>query len=175
MVNYTVSTAALLAITCLSATSINAEGRQTTSTVRTAVDEVEQQRLRKLYGVAASTHFVTDVETKCEEVLSGNPKVCVKVCVEVTSIKSGVSVVEETSKVSESKCEVSTVSTASDWEGDGYAKVEVKNDSWKCEETVSSAQNSSPTSMICPYNDVHLSHFFGFFSCRDHGVPRRSE
>ena len=139
MVNYTVSTAALLAITCLSATSINAEGRQTTSTVRTAVDEVEQQRLRKLYGVAASTHFVTDVETTCQENISGNPKACVKVCHEVTSITSGGSLIDKTTKVSESKCEVSTVSTASDWEGDGYAKVEVKNDSWKCEETVSSA------------------------------------
>lgn len=105
--------------------------------VRTAIDEVEQQRLRKLYGVATGSHFVTDVETKCEKVITGNPKVCVKVCVEVTSIKSGDSVIEETSKVSETKCEESTIKVESEaWTGDGYTEVKVKNDSWKCVETV---------------------------------------
>jgi hypothetical protein len=138
MVKYSVSTAALFAITSLSATTINAEGLVKTSAVRAVVDEVEQQRLRKLYAsVATSSHFVTDVETKCNEVIAGNPPVCVNVCETVTTIKSGDKVVEQTSKASQTKCaETTVVGVASEeWAGDGYTEVTVKNDSWKCTET----------------------------------------
>ncbi len=175
MVNYT-GTAALLAITYLSATSIKAEGRQATSTVRVAIDEVEQQRLRKLYGVATGSHFVTDVQTKCEEVMAGNPKVCLKVCVEVTSIKSGDSVIEETSKVTQTKCDESNVKVETEgWAGDGYTEVKVKEDSWKCVETVSYDQLSSPTVifMVNTIPSLPHSHALIYF-LRDHGVPPRS-
>jgi hypothetical protein len=144
MVKYSVSTAALFAITSLSATTINAEGLVKTSAVRAVVDEVEQQRLRKLYAsVATSSHFVTDVETKCNEVIAGNPPVCVNVCETVTTIKSGDKVVEQTSKASQTKCaETTVVGVASEeWAGDGYTEVTVKNDSWKCTETVRSARS----------------------------------
>ena len=135
MVHYSASAKSLLALTCLTATAINADARTKISTVRAVVDDIEQQRLRKLYGTSAASHFVTDVQTKCDEVWAGNPKVCLKVCVEVTTIKSGESVVEETSKVSESKCkESAAIAEVSNWGGDGYT--EVKKANYKCVESV---------------------------------------
>lgn len=134
MVNYVTSTAALLAIHCLSAATINAEERQNVSTTRVVIDDLEQRQLRTLYGSAESSHFVKDVEVKCNDIMVAG--VCVEECVTVETIKSGSSIIQKTSKVSQNDCKVSVVETEK-WEGDGYNKVEVKNDSWKCTETVS--------------------------------------
>ena len=105
MVNYVASAATFLALTSLTATTIEAEERSTNLRRNN-----EQHRLRKLYGGGLSnSQFVSDTVTECEEVIDGNPPVCIKVCVEVTSITSGETLVDETSKVSQSKCESTSV------------------------------------------------------------------
>ena len=105
MVHYFASAATFIALTSISATTIHARERSTNLRRND-----EQQSSRKLYGGGLSnSHFVSDTVTECEEVFEGNPPVCIKVCVEVTSITSGETLVDETSKVNQSKCESSTM------------------------------------------------------------------
>lgn len=67
--------------------------------------------LRKLYY--SEGHEVTDVQTKCNQVIEGNPKRCVIVCIEMTSVEEGDELVDEYSKVSQRKCEAG-------WENNGH-------------------------------------------------------
>jgi hypothetical protein len=67
--------------------------------------------LHRLYY--SKGHEVTDVQTKCNQVIEGDPKECMIVCVEVTSIRNGDELVNEYSRVSERKCGAS-------WEHDGH-------------------------------------------------------
>jgi hypothetical protein len=141
MVNYIASAATLLALTTsLTTTTIHAAER--TMNLR----RNDEQRKLSYGGGLSNSHFVSDTQTECEEVIEGNPPVCVIVCVEVTSIYNGETLVDETSKVNQSKCEstVEEVATGSptnhptyliaevagieeteftsdiDWVGDGY-------------------------------------------------------
>ena len=100
MVHYVASAATLLALTSLAA-SVEADVRPE------KIPQLnEPQRLRKLDagGGSANFHFVTDVVTECEEVVEGNPPICINLCVEVTSKTKGGTLVEETSKVTQRKC-----------------------------------------------------------------------
>ena len=105
MVNYSASATALLALSSQVITAINAERSES---VRR--DGRERQGLRKLSGFDE-----TDVQTRCELVIEGNPLVCVKVCVTVTSMKKDDDTIEEYSEVKQEKC-------ASGWENDGNWK-----------------------------------------------------
>ncbi|KAL3782041.1 hypothetical protein ACHAW5_004960 [Stephanodiscus triporus] len=107
MVNYSASATALLALSSQVITAINAERSES---VRR--DGRERQGLRKLSGLDE-----TDVQTECEQVIEGNPAVCVKVCVTVTSIKKGDETIEEYSEVKQEKCE-SGWESGGDWNGD---------------------------------------------------------
>ena len=113
MVNYIASAATLLALTTsLTTTTIQAAERST----NLRRNDEQQTRLRKLsYGGGLSnSHFVSDTQTECEEVLEGNPPVCAIVCIEVTSIYNGETLVDETSKVNQSKCESTVEEVATD-------------------------------------------------------------
>ena len=114
MVNYIASAATLLALTTsLTTTAIQAAERST----NLRRNDEQQTRLRKLSyggGLSNNSHFVSDTQTECEEVLEGNPPVCVIVCIEVTSIYNGETLVDETSKVNQSKCESTVEEVATD-------------------------------------------------------------
>jgi hypothetical protein len=71
--------------------------------IRSNNDSKQQQGLRKLYY--SEGHEVTDVQTMCEQVIEGDPKQCIIVCVEITSIKKGDELVGEYSKVNQRECE----------------------------------------------------------------------
>ena len=94
MVNYFASATALLSLASLvtGASAINA-----------AETSSQSHGLRKLYETEAKKDTIT--EEKCEEVISGSPPICTKVCVVVTSTKKGDEVIDEYSKVTQSKCE----------------------------------------------------------------------
>lgn len=105
MVHYFASATTFLALTSISATTIQAKERS--ANLRR---NDEQQSSRKLYGGGlSSSHFVSDTVTDCEEVMVGNPPICVNVCVEVTSITNGGMLVEETSKASQRKCKSTNI------------------------------------------------------------------
>ena len=95
-------------ITCTTPLLVLAE--LTTAAAIRSNDYDKRHGLRKLYY--SEEHEVTDVQTECEQVIEGNPKRCVIVCVEVTSVKDGDELVDEYSKVSQRKCE-------DGWEHDG--------------------------------------------------------
>ena len=97
-------------ITCTTALLVLAE-LTTAAAIRSNNDYDKRHGLRKLYY--SEEHEVTDVQTECEQVIEGNPKRCVIVCVEVTSVKDGDELVDEYSKVSQRKCE-------DGWEHDGH-------------------------------------------------------
>jgi len=80
--------------------------------------------LRKLY-YSEGGHEVTDVQTKCDQVIEGDPKQCIIVCVEVTSIKNGDELVDEHSRVSQRECEAG-------WEHDGHRG---DDEDWKGQHT----------------------------------------
>jgi hypothetical protein len=63
--------------------------------------------LRELYY--SKGHEVTDVQTMCEQVIEGDPKQCIIICVEITSIKKGDELVGEYSKVSQRNCEANWI------------------------------------------------------------------
>jgi hypothetical protein len=101
MIGYITCATALLALTELN----------TAAAIRSNNDYDKRHGLRKLnYG--EEHEVVTDVQTECEQVIEGNPKRCVIVCVEVTSVKDGDELVDEYSKVRQRKCE-------DGWEHDG--------------------------------------------------------
>ena len=108
MISYSTCTAALLALA-----EIN-----TIAAIRSN-DYDKRHGLRKLYY--SEGQVVTDVQTKCDQVIEGNPKRCMIVCVEVTSVKDGDELVDEYSKVSQRKCE-------DGWEHDGH---DGDDDDWK--------------------------------------------
>ena len=129
MVNYSASATALLTLAILATATVNADSL---NSVRR--NGGERQGLRKL-SANSNEHEVTDVQTQCDIVLEGNPKVCVKVCVEVTSTTKANGVVEEFSQVSQHKCDES-------WKNEAAPTVKSAADGWKCEPetvTVSSA------------------------------------
>lgn len=103
MINYITRATAVLALVQLNSVA----------TIATHRDNKDNKRrgLRKLY-YSQEGHEVTDVQTKCEQVIEGYPKQCIIVCVEVTSIKSGDALVDEYSKVKQHECEAG-------WEHDG--------------------------------------------------------
>jgi hypothetical protein len=103
MVNYSASTAALLAVTSLAAHTISAKNSDSLLN-----DGDNRRGLRKLLSEG---HEITDVQTQCDRFVTGSPKVCNVVCVEVTSIITDNSTVEEYSQVSQHDCE-------SGWEKD---------------------------------------------------------
>jgi len=117
MVNYSASATALLALTILATGTVNADSLNSMRRYGG-----ERQGLRKLNN---NEHEVTDVQTECDVVIEGNPKVCVKVCVEVTSTTRSIGVVEEFSQVSQHKCDES-------WEKEAAPSVESAADGWKC-------------------------------------------
>ncbi|KAL3776871.1 hypothetical protein ACHAW5_009519 [Stephanodiscus triporus] len=89
-------------ITCTTAILLVLAELNTTAAIRS--NEYDKRHgLRKLYY--SEGHEVTDVQTKCDQVIEGNPKRCMIVCVEVTSVKDGYELVDEYSKVSQRKCE----------------------------------------------------------------------
>jgi hypothetical protein len=97
-------------ITC--ATAILALiGINSVAAIRSNNDSKWQHGLRKLYY--SKGHEVTDVQTKCEQVIEGDPKKCIIVCVEITSVKNGDELVGEYSKVNQRECEAG-------WEHDGH-------------------------------------------------------
>ena len=102
MINHSIAHAtALLALADLS----------TAAAIRTNNDK-PHGGLRKLY-YSEKGHEVTDVQTKCDQVIEGDPKQCMIVCIEVTSIKNGDELVDEHSRVSQRVCEAG-------WEHDGH-------------------------------------------------------
>jgi hypothetical protein len=101
---YSSSATALFALSSLVTTTINVEASKGMRRVGG-----ERKGLRKLNG---DGHMVTDVQTECEFVITGSPKVCVKVCVAVTSTTGEDGVIEEYSQVSQDMC-------AQGWEKDG--------------------------------------------------------
>ena len=131
MVNYSASAAALLALTSLATTAINAEN---SNSIRP--DSSERQGLRKLTN---DEHEVTDVQTKCDAVIEGNPKVCVKVCVEVTTTTRSNGIIDEYSQVSQHKCDEGWENGGS-WSGSAAGPIEwppkwptpTSPDGWKC-------------------------------------------
>jgi len=60
---------------------------------------------RELYSWRQEAGDTKHVQTECEEVIAGYPKVCIQVCTEVTSIMNGDEIVEEYSSASQHKCE----------------------------------------------------------------------
>ena len=97
-------------ITC--ATAILALiGINSVAAIRSNNDSKWQHGLRKLYY--SKGHEVTDVQTKCEQVIEGDPKKCIIVCVEITSIRNEDELVGEYSKVNQRECEAG-------WEQDGH-------------------------------------------------------
>ena len=101
MINHNIAHAtALLALADLS----------TAAAIRTNNDK--PQGLRKLY-YSEKGHEVTDVQTKCDQVIEGDPKQCMIVCIEVTSVMNGDELVDEHSRVSQRECEAG-------WEHDGH-------------------------------------------------------
>jgi hypothetical protein len=135
MVNYSVSAIALLSLSCLVSTAINAESSERMRRVGG-----ERKGLRKLFNYE---HLVTDVQTECEFVATGTPKICVKVCVVVTSTTTEDGVIEEHSQVSQDMCsqgwetedketdETTTSPTFTHDDIDSW-KPHSKDDSWKC-------------------------------------------
>jgi hypothetical protein len=71
--------------------------------------------LRKLYY--SEGHDLNNVQTKCNQVIEGDPKQCMIVCDEVTSIKNGGELVDEHSRVSQRECEAG-------WEHGGHKHTE---------------------------------------------------
>ena len=93
MINHIARGTALLALANLS----------TVAAIRNNNYDKPHGLLRKLYYIEG--HKVTDVQTKCNQVIEGDPKQCMIVCVEVTSIKNGDELVDEYSRVSQRECE----------------------------------------------------------------------
>ena len=98
MINYITRATALLAIA----------GHDTAAAIR---NNDNRNRLRRLYY--SEGHVVDDVQTKCDQVIEGDPKQCMIVCVEVTSIRNGDELINEYSRVSQRECEAG-------WENDGH-------------------------------------------------------
>jgi hypothetical protein len=110
MIGYTTCAAALLALVDL----------DSVAAIRGIKDRKRQHGLRKLYY--SEEHEVTDVQTECEEVIEGDPKQCIIVCVEVTSVKNGDELVGEYSTVNQRECEAGRKHDGHDaydvdWEG----------------------------------------------------------
>ena len=93
MVNYSSSATALLALASL----ITGTAAETSS---------QSQGLRKLYANwdAQEVETETITEEECEEKILGYPAECVRVCVVMTTTKLGDKVIDEYSKVTQSKC-----------------------------------------------------------------------
>ena len=113
MVNFATAATFLALTNLFAATAIsNAEALRPKNLRRNNIsgNDNDQTNLRNLYGADVSdSHFISDTVTECEEIVAGNPPVCIKVCTEVTSIMSGETLVDETSKVNQSKCVEKTI------------------------------------------------------------------
>jgi hypothetical protein len=102
MINYITCATALLALVKLnSVTAIYSKN-----------DSERQHGLRNLYS--SEGHEITDVQTKCEQVIEGDPLQCIIICIEVTSIKKGDEHIDEYSKVNQRECEAG-------WKHDGHS------------------------------------------------------
>jgi hypothetical protein len=93
MINYITRATALLALIELDSVAA-IRGR----------NDGKRHGLRELY-YSEEGHEVTDVQTKCEQVIEGYPMQCIIVCVEVTSIKNGDALAGEYSRVNQLECE----------------------------------------------------------------------
>ena len=113
MVNFATAATFLALTNLFAATAIsNAKALRPKNLRRNNIggNDNDQTNLRNLYGADVSdSHFISDTVTECEEIVAGNPPVCIKVCTEVTSIMSGETLVDETSKVNQSKCVEKTI------------------------------------------------------------------
>ena len=97
---FSTSAATLLAVIInLSSTA----GINANQLLRRSNDVDARKEPRKLYGWGQGT--TTDVQTDCEEVVTGYPEVCILVCTEVTSTMKGDELVNEYSSVSQQKCD----------------------------------------------------------------------
>lgn len=118
MVNYSASAVALLALASLAAHTISAKNSDSLLN-----DGDNQHGLRKLLSEG---HEITDMQTQCDRLVTGNPKVCNVVCVEVTSIIIDDITVEEYSQVSQHDCEsgwekdVGWKGDTTEWGDDGH-------------------------------------------------------
>ena len=109
MFNYSATATAILALASLAAHTISAKNSD-----KLLHDGDDRQGLRKLFSEG---HEITDVQTQCDRFVTGNPKVCKVVCVEVTSIIIDDSTDEEYSQVSQHDCESGWEKDV-DWKGD---------------------------------------------------------
>lgn len=106
MVSYSSGAAALLAITGLAATTVNAKHP-------TKKQHLRKDQQRKLYD-----HMETETDTDCKKEITGNPKVCVIVCTATTSILAGEKLVDEHTETTQRKCEAGWEDDGHSWSGD---------------------------------------------------------
>jgi hypothetical protein len=93
MINHIARGTALLALTSLS----------TVAAIRNNNYDKPHGLLRKPYY--SKGHDLNNVQTKCNQVIEGDPKQCMIVCIEVTSTKNGDELIDEHSRVSQRECE----------------------------------------------------------------------